>query len=736
MISIYREEVRDLFKKNLGTKAEDLWMQLLDENPADIDLFIGLSIEFEKKGHEKDATALLAMSMPHLIENKMLKEAVDIMKRIAQLLPHDKETAEKTADYYKDLYKKFPHLKKIISVSKITDPTKNLIESMETFEDLTAFTVNSFCKHNSWGIGKIIDLNFETQTLTIDFYTKKRHKMAISLAVNALSKIHDDHISALKYKDIEKTKQIAKEDPVELVKIILRSYDNNKASLLDITDALEHDVIGQRNWKKWWDKTKNLLKSDPYIVVPERKGKIYTLLDEPVILEDKALKSYQNLSNFKEKFNFVAVKIKKQRKEHFNQDFYEEIAKDLAKIIEVNYSLNTSIALESYFTLDSLTTHIANATSYTDYSVKQILENTNNLGDIVRNITKLDLKKQALKEIKKFSPDRCTDIYTDLLSHCSLELMNTIIDDLMTNKENLTKIETILKLGYNTVGESSSILLWVSKNIKSKKYNSLIAPYINIKLLEKLIDFLDLCESGVIDDTNRSNSRIKDLLFNDNCAFVVSLLKSSDKNSILNVAKAIPYSSSLSKSDKQSLVAKFIINCPDVKDILHTDQPEKIQDTAIYSSQKAYDKKQEEFYHLVNILIPENAKKIGVARSHGDLRENFEYKAAKEEQSMLVSKKMETADMLAKIRIIDFTNLKTNQVSLGTSVKYKNIDDNTEKTVSIMGIWDTDVENGIISYLSPLAKGLIGKKTDEEITVDVKGTVNHYKIMSIEVINQ
>jgi len=315
-------------------------------------------------------------------------------------------------------------------------------------------------------------------------------------------------------------------------------------------------------------------------------------------------------------------------------------------------------------------------------------------------------------------------------------LMNTIIDDLSQDKENIVKIEKVLRLGYDAIGKSNNILLWIAKNIKSKKYKPLVKPYLEIRLMEKLIDLLDLYESGVIDDTNRSHSKIKDLLFNDNCAFVVSLLKSSDKDSVLDVAKTIPDSSSLSKSDKQSLVAKFIINCPDVKDVLHTDQPEKIQDTAVYSSQKAYDNKQEEFYHLVNVLIPENAKKIGVARSHGDLRENFEYKAAKEEQAMLLRRKTEMADMLAKVRIIDLTNLKTNQVSLGTSVKFRKIDGDTEKTVRIMGIWDTDVENGIVSYLSPLAKGLIGKKIGEEVTIDVKGTVHTYKIISIETISQ
>jgi len=82
--------------------------------------------------------------------------------------------------------------------------------------------------------------------------------------------------------------------------------------------------------------------------------------------------------------------------------------------------------------------------------------------------------------------------------------------------------------------------------------------------------------------------------------------------------------SSLDKLNKQSLLAKIIINCPELK---HLIQSEKIESNTIYSTQEAFDNKQTEFYKIVNELIPENSKLIATARAHGDLKENYEYKS-------------------------------------------------------------------------------------------------------------
>lgn len=713
-------------------EAEDLWLQLLDEDPLDFELFLGLSTEFAKKGHAREATTLLLMSINPLLEEQLFDEAMQSIKKIAELSPHDAETAAKICDFFKIIYKDFPELDKIFVISGCTDVAKKLSQSIELFETLTAFKAQDFCKHNSWGIGQIQAVDIEKNMLTIDFYSKKNHRMDIGLAVKALMKIDDNDISVLKYKHMDKLQDLADSDPVELVKIVLKSFDSHEASADDILEAISMDVIGQKNWKKWWERTKNLLKDDPYVTNPENKQKSYRLLDSPVSLEKKVLTQYAELSNFKEKLSFITTKLKKQRKEQFNDAVYEEICQDLAKIIELNFALNPSLALDTFYTLSSLVSQYPKALEYTKCDAKAILINAQNLGDTVRNMDKLEFQKQALKDIKDDFPERWADIYLDLLNYAPSELISDIIDELQLLENHEVKIKKAVQLGYDLIGDAEELLFWLANNLWNARYKPFLGPFATIALVEKLIDLIDLHESGVIETNHKIVSKIKNLILKNNYSFIVKLIKNSDHSSKIHVAKTIYDCSSLDKLTKQSILAKFITNCPEVKELLKS---EEIETNAVYSSQDAYEKKQKEYYQLVNELIPQNARSINTARAHGDLRENFEYKAAKEEQARLLRKKAELENILAKIRIIDYSKVDAHQVSIGTRVHMVDMINKKDVILTIMGIWDSDPDNGIIAYLAPMAQYLIGKKVSEEAKFKTFEEDHHYRILKIEPIS-
>jgi len=595
-------------------------------------------------------------------------------------------------------------------------------------KDLTYFRPNSFCKHNSWGIGKITNIDYDFQSLTIDFYTKKSHNMAIALAITALIKIEDNHISALKYKDVNKLKDMGQNDPVELVKIVLNSFETKKATLNEINELLSIDVIGEKEWKKWWDKTKNLLKTNPYIISPEKKQKNYVLLDKPVSLEDKLLKQYNKLSNFREKLNFISTQLKKPRKETFDQSLFKTIAKDLAKIIELNSQVNSSLALDAYYTLSSLSTHLPDALSYSKYDTKTILDNSNSISEAVRNMNKTEFQKIICSNIKNIYPDRWQNIYISLLFEVPFEIIDDILKELLKNKDNQPLVVDVFKRAYDLIGDAEDLLLWMAKKLSSPTYKPLLKNFNNIVIIEKLIDLMDLHESGVISTNTKIVNRIKDLILSNNFKFVAKLLKESSPEQIMHVAETI-LDCSFDKMSKQSILAKFIIECPNVRSLMKT---ERIKTDVVYSSQDAFIRKQKELNHITTVLIPQNSRNIALAREHGDLRENFEYKAAKEEHARLLRQKQDLEALLSKVQIIDYSKANNKKTSIATQINLEDLSNNKTVTYSIMGIWDSAPENGIISYLTPLAKQLIGKELGEEFNFSINSEEYSYKVLKIE----
>ena len=118
---------------------------------------------------------------------------------------------------------------------------------------------------------------------------------------------------------------------------------------------------------------------------------------------------------------------------------------------------------------------------------------------------------------------------------------------------------------------------------------------------------------------------------------------------------------------------------------------------------------------IINKKIPENSKEIGIAREYGDLRENFEFKAAKQQQAVLMRQKAELEAELSTARGTDFSDANTSIVSVGTIVNFEDLNSGNEETVTVLGAWDTDTEKGIVSYLSGMGDAMLGKSEGEEI---------------------
>jgi transcription elongation GreA/GreB family factor len=143
-------------------------------------------------------------------------------------------------------------------------------------------------------------------------------------------------------------------------------------------------------------------------------------------------------------------------------------------------------------------------------------------------------------------------------------------------------------------------------------------------------------------------------------------------------------------------------------------------------------KRKAEFEELINKTIPENSKEIGVARSYGDLRENFEFKAAKEMQAVLMRRKSELERDLHRTRGTAFESPDTSQVSIGTIVTLRETTSGREETYAILGAWDGDPERAIISYQTAIGQSLLGHRLGEIVELNAEDDTGRYAIIAIE----
>ena len=128
------------------------------------------------------------------------------------------------------------------------------------------------------------------------------------------------------------------------------------------------------------------------------------------------------------------------------------------------------------------------------------------------------------------------------------------------------------------------------------------------------------------------------------------------------------------------------------------------------------EEKKKQLQNIVDVEIPASSKEIGYALSLGDLRENAEYKAAKERQTILNTTATRLQEEIERAMVFDPTTVVISRVSFGTVVTLKNNKENTEETYTILGPWESDPDNFVISYMSPFGNAILNRKVGEELT--------------------
>ena len=142
-----------------------------------------------------------------------------------------------------------------------------------------------------------------------------------------------------------------------------------------------------------------------------------------------------------------------------------------------------------------------------------------------------------------------------------------------------------------------------------------------------------------------------------------------------------------------------------------------------------------ELKNLKNIQRPKIVEAIAEARSHGDLKENAEYHAAKEQQSLIESRVIAINDLIARANVIDVTKIDNDgKVIFGSTVKVQDLDSNKEISYKLVGQDEADIAKNLIFYKSPIGGALIGKNKNDMVNVNTPSGEKSFEIKDVEYI--
>lgn len=572
----------------------------------------------------------------------------------------------------------------------------NFQSAVANFELLDHMMKGRFVFHTGgWGVGEIIDMSMLREQLSVEFENVPGKKdLSFANAFKNLIPIPDDHFLALRFGKPDELEAKAKETPAEVIRMVLRDLGPKTAS--EIKEELCELVIPEEEWAKWWQNTRIKIKKDTMIDAPENLQDKFSLRKAEVTHEDRLRK----ILEAKPDINSVIHAIYS-----FTRDFPETLKNPEFKSFlysKAQESLSTPNLTEAQqLQLDFFMEDFSPGKNSASSSA--LIKEAKSIEALVQSIDVLAFKKRALMLARKVRSD-WKELFLNLLfttpQNPIRDYLFSELDHPETLKELTAKLEDLLAhparypdvlVWYFQKVISQTEIPFADKNGKNRFFEGF---FVVLHHIEQMPTERDLVKKmhGIL--TGGRYAVVRDIFQGASLEMIKEFLLLSTK------------CSSLSDHDLKILHSLAEVVHPSLGK-MRKSQDSQDEENIIWTTEAGFMKVKDRMQEIATIETVENAREIEVARSHGDLRENAEFKAALEKRSRLQSELKSLSDQVSRCRIITQSDISPDEVGIGSIVTCKS---NSGKTLkyTLLGPWDADTAQGILAFQSKLAQAMKG----------------------------
>lgn len=605
-----------------------------------------------------------------------------------------------------------PEVQNIVAAGKLTAADGEKLSKLEP---------GLFVVHKSWGVGRIASWDLLGDRILIDFEGKPGHPLKLAFAIGSLEVIPADHFLARRHSDLDALKAMAKENPPVLVELALKS-SGSSLHLDDFEKLLKPRVVSEADYKKWWEGAKRALKSQRHIVVPAKRTENLVLRDQGESAGAQMVKSFLAARDLKGKLSALAGIMKDIDLFGDAKTELVPVFQDISDTARKGLKLHLKECLQLLLARDELAeTHSVSVPMGSMKVSDLVCETKHVLADAVKS-----LPAGLLGRVYRAFPDAFPNRgwVPEILHHLTKTGGRAVeeIAGVLDANDELDVLADALKKALRNRLLSADLLIWMARERKG-----LAESVFDIDLGHAI---LGVIENDHMEGGPKRTGRLQDILSDDR-TLLGEMVAEAEEEDIRLLAKRILGSASFDELTRRSLMARIIKSRPEMEAMMADNAVQK--DDALIVSWQSLERKKKDLEDLITVKIPDNKREIQIARAEGDLRENGGYKAARDQQAVLLRLQAKYEREIRNARGTDFTGASTERAGIGTIVDVEDSPSGEKETFIILGAWDGDLERNIISYLSDSAKALIGKAVgeDAELPTDSQHGSRRARIISV-----
>lgn len=743
-VNYYKKAIVRYINQNNYASCKEVWAKLVDAIPQEFEFFQHLRRKISKTmGDIKTATLMQELYTWYKKQQKW-DTAILILKQNLEADAQDTWARKEITDCYQAKYANHSHLDEYIRSSNLTQNYRNVFEAINDFEKHIAFDKGNYVFHRNWGVGKIVKLEKDDLKIWFGEYKKDgsgaimknaegkkirvTRGMKLSMAVTALQPLSNNHIWVLKAND--KDRQLAKkikDDKEWALETIIRSFDNC-CDFKRIKAELVPSILTAGEWTSWNTSAKKILETNPKFGVNQNDISMYTVRDGNITPEEKLSNEFKAQKQFFARID-ILMKFFESDLTDVSSDLFAEMYSYFTGYLK-NITKVTEQVLASYLVVK----YISNVKKSLDFPVKETfaeiyskIENPRQIYTLLKDTKNTHLKKDFLMYIKMMLPDWNVQ-YINLFPTV---LDGKLISDLI-EAGHTADVQNLVRTSFENCKDYRETVIYFFKECQGEKWFQ-EAGVTYEKQLIALINIIEITFREInnhVDSTENKkiNKNATMLLFKDDAMF--NYMFQNGETAVKKMYTLIDDIADIDPSYKALARNKILEKYPDFK--FRVSEEKTVQPKGMTVTAKKLAEKKAEAEKIQNEDLPANAKDVAEARAKGDLKENAEYKAAREQQHYLQLTLSKLQEELSRAVVFDPTTSTTAVVSFATVVTLVNNETSAEETYTILGPWESDPDNNIISYMSPFGNAILDKKVGTKVEFTINEHNYNYTIKDIQ----
>ncbi len=731
MASINLPTFQQAVRSKDNDRIETCWLELLEERPIAADHGLRMLESMVSAGQKASAADFAELLENELMDTERFEEALAVILLHKDMISDTFDLWDRYVQCMKAVYgERHNQFSECLSQAMAKDSgDRNLSDLADRMDKLMFYAPGEVVHHHSRGLGIVNCLQPEDHGVVVDFTSKPGHRFDLDLAIKALTKVADGSLMARVARDPEIVRQQAHDDPAAVIRSVLET-SNGELTLRELRAKLTDLVLTDDEWSKWWQKARPRLVTDPMVEMSGRNNKTLRLRKQAVDPVQAVLEKDNSEDE-------PAERVDQMRRLFTTIPEPGKYSESVGKFVEVmldwvrQWSETNPGAAFCAWKL-AQTASAASTTGVEDPALPvpsdvshackwlndmRIASQVEAFLDWLAGL-KPEVAGTLLPVMLKSGPDAARQIALKRLSADNSDRLQKNVQEIVDDFEN-----------------ALPAFLWICSHVARDKIKQPEGQTC-AALYEHLLQVLQGLQAGrFTDNTTLRESLVsttKNLLMDER--LVIRALKDGTEEQIGQMRVLSTRLRDAGSAIQETLEHHMVTERPEILAVEARIQRKK---NAIWTTREGLNNRKSQLRKIVEEDLPQAGKEMGEAARFGDLSENSEFEAAREERFRLADEAKAIEAEIEKAYVPTADDIDTDIVGFGTrvhTVRRSDKDGTQEEIVyDILGPWDSDHLEGIISYLTPVARGLTDACAGEERTVEIDSRKMNYRIEKIEI---